>query len=155
MRHLSHHASTASSNLTSQLSSPRLPPYPHPTTVYAAVQMRQATVNLLGSATSTITSGVTQPASGGGGGAAGGGGMGVGGGGVGKTGQQGMNTSDSVCVAACFAKSRGWVLGSPNINREGRGQQYMSLICENNNFKVWYYLCLHSISKQYTLCCAV
>jgi hypothetical protein len=32
---------------------------------------------------------------------------------------------DNLCVASCFAKSRGWVAGSPGFTRDkGQGQEY-------------------------------
>ena len=71
-----------------------------PQTVYPLLQIRQA-MALLGSGTT---------------------GTGGGASGAGKTGQQGMTSSDSICVAACFAKSRGWVMGSPNMSREKHGK---------------------------------
>ena len=93
-RHLAHQHNT----INSQLCNPRLPPYPHPTTVYALLQIRQAGTLLGGGAT------------------------GVGGASCGKAGQQGMSNTDNICVAACFAKSRAWAIGSPNMGRDKLGE---------------------------------
>ena len=77
------------------ISNPRLPPYPHPTTVHPVVQIRQS-INIpgIGGSTSGCKKGkVTSP-----------------------------SVVDSVCLATCFASSRGWVVGSPSVARDKGGR---------------------------------
>ncbi|ELU13646.1 hypothetical protein CAPTEDRAFT_150615 [Capitella teleta] len=71
----------------------RLPPYPHPTTVFPLVQIKQ-TMSIPGIGTSGST---TKPVS--------------------QT-QINQPPKTSVCVATYFARSRGWVAGSPNVSRD-------------------------------------
>ena len=39
-----------------------------------------------------------------------------------------------VCVAACFARTRGWVAGSPNLVRESQGILRGSIIDKQTDF---------------------
>lgn len=36
--------------------------------------------------------------------------------------QPAQNGVDIMCVATCFARSRGWVAGSPNLSRDNAGK---------------------------------
>ncbi|CAH1800471.1 unnamed protein product, partial [Owenia fusiformis] len=73
--------------LNSNMNNPRLPPYPHPYTVLPLVQVKQGTT--LQSISSTVTNTKS------------------------KTTNPVVPSSESVCVASYFTKSRGWVLASP------------------------------------------
>ena len=81
--------------INNNIHNPRLPPYPHPTTVFPLVQIKQ-TISIPGIGTSGST---TKPAS--------------------QT--QANKPPTSICVATCFARSRGWVAGSPNVSRDRSG----------------------------------
>jgi hypothetical protein len=86
--------------INNNIHNPRLPPYPHPTTVCPLVQIKQ-TVSIPGVGPSGST---TKPAS-----------------------QTVSNKppNTSVCVATCFARSRGWVAGSPNNSRDRSGNHFV------------------------------
>lgn len=80
-------------SITNNMNNPRLPPYPHPTTVYPLVQIRQnIAIPGIGSSSSVALKG--------------------------KAHGQGASAAESVCVAACFAPSRGWVAGSPSLSKD-------------------------------------
>ncbi|XP_064652117.1 BCAS3 microtubule associated cell migration factor-like isoform X2 [Lineus longissimus] len=91
---LDHHAAVMHhQNTLNNMGNPRMPPYPHPTTVYPLVQIRQplsigSLANVTGTTTKTKSSGQTS------------------------------NGADNVCVAAVFSASRFWAAGSPNVTRE-------------------------------------
>lgn len=80
-------------SLTNNMNNPRMPPYPHPTTVYPLVQIRQ-NINIPGIGTSSASALKS------------------------RTLGQGASAAESVCVAACFAPSRGWVAGSPSLSKD-------------------------------------
>ena len=80
--------------INNNMGNPRLPPYPHATTVQPLVQVRQSLT--LPSLTGTTTSGQS----------------------VSQSRSQTTTKLESVCLAACFAKSRGWVAGSPTVPRD-------------------------------------
>lgn len=83
-------------SLTNNMNNPRMPPYPHPTTVYPLVQIRQ-NINIPGIGTSSASALKS------------------------RTLGQGASAAESVCVAACFAPSRGWVAGSPSLSKDRPG----------------------------------
>ena len=79
---------------------PRLPPFPHPVTVYPLVQIRQtlSIPGLGGSGTGSSSA-------------------------VGAIKNKGVHptqaTSDIMCLATCFARRRGWVANSPTRDLQG------------------------------------
>ena len=79
---------------------PRLPPYPHPTTVYPLIQIRQnlAIPGIVSAASVGVKN--SRPTS------------------------QGACAVESVCVAACFAATRGWVAGSPSLSKDRTGKLF-------------------------------
>src|SRR6218665_3096925 len=86
-------------SITNNMNNPRLPPYPHPTTVYPLVQIRQnIAIPGIGSSSSVALKG--------------------------KAHGQGASAAESVCVAACFAPSRGWVAGSPSLSKDRAGSNH-------------------------------
>ncbi|XP_074641601.1 BCAS3 microtubule associated cell migration factor-like isoform X2 [Tubulanus polymorphus] len=87
--------------INNNMNNPRLPPYPHPTTVYPLVQIRQGL--LISSLTGSVSSS-----------------------GKTKSPGQGMSSSESLCTATVFAESRSW-MSSPNIAREREKKSVESL----------------------------
>ena len=95
LRHLLHQ--NAINNGTGN---PRLPPYPHPTTILPLVQIKQTLsipgLSVPGARTATTSKSNPSLAPPGG-------------------------CAQCLCVAVCFAASRGWVAGSPNVTRDKPG----------------------------------
>lgn len=81
--------------LNNNMGNPRLPPYPHPTTLHPLAQIK---LSPLGLPTVATTGGRTPGSP-----------------------QTAGNVDHVCCVAACFAAPRGWVAGSPNLSVERRG----------------------------------
>ena len=85
------------------MSNPRLPPFPHPATVYPLVQLKQG-ISIPGlPATPTTTATATKT----------------------KASTSSVNVTGDFCVASCFARSRGWVAGSPGVTRDKSGKQFI------------------------------
>ncbi|XP_046394337.1 BCAS3 microtubule associated cell migration factor-like isoform X2 [Ischnura elegans] len=101
---------------------PRLPPFPHPTTITPLARLRQPSLSGSMPSTTRHTSHHPNhpcrlPASAGGSGAVGGGSGPVGRGGSGCRGG-GPEESIPLRVTACFAPSRAWVVGSPTVGKD-------------------------------------
>jgi len=89
--------SSASNTVFGNANNPRLPPYPHPTVVTAAIQIRHG-LAIPGIGSGTAGGGSSNSGS------------------AGKTrisAGQGATGLDSACVAACFAAGRGFFAGLP------------------------------------------
>ena len=95
--HVSPSSSTSATTVFGNANNPRLPPYPHPTVVCAAIQIRHSLAipgigsgPASGSCANSGGSVKARMASG-----------------------QGATGLDSACVVACFATGRGFFAGSP------------------------------------------
>lgn len=84
--------------LNNNFGNPRLPPFPHPTTINPVVQIKHG-LNIPGLG-GTSSSGKSKRKS---------------------HDQTQAFPGDIICVAACFAPSRGWVAGSPTLSRDKQG----------------------------------
>ena len=92
--------------INNNFGNPRLPPFPHPTTISPLVQIKHG-LNIpgLGGASTTGKS-------------------------KGKPhGKPQAVLGDVICVTACFAPSRGWIAGSPTLSRDKQGTKIFLYLC--------------------------
>lgn len=91
--------------LLGRMGNPRLPPYPHPTTVLPLAQLKQPlSISVPGISNS---SGPKSPTS------------------KGRRSSTGGQTNENINVVAVFAPPRAWLVGSPSLNREKREKRAM------------------------------
>lgn len=84
----------------SRMGNSRLPPYPHPTTIQPLAQLKQAM--------SFPLTGGTKPLSPSG---------------NDRQSKRKSSVSETVCVSSAFAPPRAWLVGSPSLTRDKRGNE--------------------------------
>ena len=111
LRHVMHHNA-----INNSMTNPRLPPFPHPTTVSPMVQIKQ-TLSIPGIGSTGGSGNKTK-----------------------HTGKSPAATTDLLCVATHFAPSRGWLAGSPGASREKTAKAGMQLKKRRISCTSWFFV---------------